>query len=554
MSISTAEAVRLIPDHILDKWQSIVDTMAEMIGVSYAIISRIDPPNYEIFRINRSNPKQIGPGACFNLFDTYCESVFKSRTKLIISNALEDEKWQNHPEVSAGLISYLGYPIILPNGEVFGTICVLDIKENAYGHKIEKLISLYKDQIESHLTLLFHQADLENEVRRRTFELSRTNAQLQIEVDERKKAYGMLEESEERFRCLVENAPIGIVIDMAGKFLYRNPELIRIIGPLPDGVGFPYFDNLYRDDLNRIKTVYQEFLEKESGIFDAVFRIHPFDSNRKSNNIKWIKCRAIRINYERNRAIIAALVDITREKEMEQIARVEDKMSAIGRVTTGIAHEILNPLSAINMNVNTLKEVFEGSATTEEQMVRTTANILNQIQDASICIEKIVRNVTDFARPSPGSFEQADLNQCVQKALNLCSPMLRKNRISIETSLSHELPFCQADTQMIQEVLLNLINNSVEVMQRVDGQRRLTISSRLRDGAANIHLADTGPGIPDEIRDKIFDPFFSTKKKGLGIGLTLAQRIVRNHGGDLRLLRSDRSGAEFAIILPTSAT
>lgn len=145
----------IIPDDTIEKWQEIVDTISEILNVPAALIMKVDPPDIEVFRASESKDNPFKDGQVFKLAGVYCEKVIKSKKKLLVPDALKDKKWDNNPDLEFGMISYLGFPIICPDGSVFGTICVSDTKENSYDNKIEELMVHYKDIIESHLKLIY---------------------------------------------------------------------------------------------------------------------------------------------------------------------------------------------------------------------------------------------------------------------------------------------------------------------------------------------------------------------------------------------------------------
>lgn len=121
-----------IPEYMLQKWQNIVNILAKIIQVPAALIMKVEPPYIEVFRSSESkhNPYKIGDKE--KLPGLYCETVINTKEKLLVPNALKNKKWNKNPDIKLGMISYLGFPILWPNDEVFGTICVLDNKENKY--------------------------------------------------------------------------------------------------------------------------------------------------------------------------------------------------------------------------------------------------------------------------------------------------------------------------------------------------------------------------------------------------------------------------------------
>jgi len=205
-----------IPKKVIQKWQIIVNIMAETINVPAALIMKIDPPYIEVFRSSESNVNPYKVGSKEHLAGLYCERVITTKDKLLVANALKDRDWDKNPDIKLGMISYLGFPILLPDGEVFGTICVLDTKENDYCKSYEKLMLQFKELVETHLSLLFqshkleetiskrkqaeeelkkHRDHLEELVEERTAELKKINEQLQREIAERKRTDNILKVS-----------------------------------------------------------------------------------------------------------------------------------------------------------------------------------------------------------------------------------------------------------------------------------------------------------------------------------------------------------------------
>jgi GAF domain-containing protein len=157
-----------IPDATIEKWQTIGDLIAELVDVPAALIMRLVRSDIEVFISSHSqgNPYRPGDREHFLGSGLYCETVIRSRDKLLIPNALADEKWRTNPDIKLNMISYLGYPIMLPDGEPFGTICVLDNKENPYCEIYEKLIVNFRDIVQSHLELLYMNRELGEENKR----------------------------------------------------------------------------------------------------------------------------------------------------------------------------------------------------------------------------------------------------------------------------------------------------------------------------------------------------------------------------------------------------
>ncbi|BCS95695.1 hypothetical protein DSLASN_13270 [Desulfoluna limicola] len=146
-----------VPEDIKENWQEITDILANLLGISAALVMRFTDPDIEVFVSSgsRGNPYQPGDKDAMLGSGLYCETVMRTKKKLLIPNALEDPDWKDNPDVNLSMISYLGYPILMPDGDPFGTLCVLDSKPNAYSETIEKLMMNFRNLLESHLELLY---------------------------------------------------------------------------------------------------------------------------------------------------------------------------------------------------------------------------------------------------------------------------------------------------------------------------------------------------------------------------------------------------------------
>ena len=146
-----------IPENIAQKWQNLVDNMANLIGVPAGLIMRIVEPDIEVFLSSKTSDNPYHPGDKEHLRESglYCETVIKNRESLLVPNALSAKKWRNNPDIKLNMISYLGFPILFPNGKPFGTICVLDKKENPYSKNFIQLIQDFRQLIESNLELIY---------------------------------------------------------------------------------------------------------------------------------------------------------------------------------------------------------------------------------------------------------------------------------------------------------------------------------------------------------------------------------------------------------------
>lgn len=354
-----------------------------------------------------------------------------------------------------------------------------------------------------------------------------------------------LQESEERFRTVVENAMAGFSIIQDEKVVYQNPAQKKLLGPLPRSPKFTELESIHPDDVEKMQAFYENISSQDFKRLDTEFRFYSKRDDGNETDMKWVDCRAIKIEYQGKEARLVNMTDVTKIKEMEHLLGIQDKMTSLGRVAAGIAHEIRNPLSGINVYLSTLEKIYD-----REDRLDTVKKILKQIQSASNRIESIIRRVMDFSKPSALQLAMSDINKSIEEAIKLSSATIRKRGIKLEKRLDENLPICHADARLIESVILNLLNNAVEVMKNVEENKIIGIESSVEDNRIILRISDSGPGIPLNLRSQIFDPFYTTKDGSTGIGLSISHRIVTDHGGSLRVSESNWGGAEFIIELP----
>ena len=168
-----------VPTQTVQKWQEIIDLLAEILHVPSALIMKVEHPNIRVFVSSESegNPYERDELACLNT-GLYCETVMKTRELLRVPNALVDQEWKANPDIKLGMVSYMGFPVAWPNGDIFGTICVLDSKPNGYSEQFRKLLFQCREVLQADLKSLQASNELELKVRERTEELRRNEAYL----------------------------------------------------------------------------------------------------------------------------------------------------------------------------------------------------------------------------------------------------------------------------------------------------------------------------------------------------------------------------------------
>jgi len=239
--------------------------------------------------------------------------------------------------------------------------------------------------------------------------------------------------------------------------------------------------------------------------------------------------------------------EITERKAVEQQLRQAEKLSALGQLIAGVAHELNNPLAVI-MGYAQLLAKDPGQA---EKTVDGLQKILHESERAT----KIVRNLLTFARPREPQMTVVQINDILASVVATHENDFRASGIEVACRLAPAVPLTKADANQIEQVLNNLVSNAEQAMLGHAGARRLELSTEVRDNAIRITVGDSGAGIPGHILGKIFDPFFTTKApgKGTGLGLSLSYSIVEEHRGKIWVQSEVGGGTRFFVELPIVA-
>ncbi|MBI5238817.1 MAG: response regulator, partial [Deltaproteobacteria bacterium] len=236
--------------------------------------------------------------------------------------------------------------------------------------------------------------------------------------------------------------------------------------------------------------------------------------------------------------------DITEERFLREHLLHAEKLSSLGKLVAGIAHELNNPLMGILGFSQILMD------TPGDKLVKDIKEKLRKIYHESMRTARIVRNLLTFARDQKTERDYIDVNDIVKHTIELKEYSLRANNIKVELRLGPELPRTMVDLYQLQQVFINIINNAEDAMAGKQGL--IEIETKKERGNLKIIFKDNGPGIPKEIIHKVFDPFFTTKDvgKGTGLGLSISHGIITEHGGGIAMASPDEGGAIVTITLP----
>ena len=225
-----------------------------------------------------------------------------------------------------------------------------------------------------------------------------------------------------------------------------------------------------------------------------------------------------------------------------------DRLAEIGQLASGLVHEIKNPLGAISLNVEMLQQQCANDKLDSEK----TATRLQRIADSTRNLQDIVNSFLSFARPARPDKDRIDVNDLLAQIIEEQKDVFEHLNITISFRPDAELPAVPADKQQLRSVFLNIINNACEALQERDEERKIIIVTRSGNNAARLMIANNGPPLSTNAAAHLFDPFFSSKESGNGLGLAIVRRLIELHNGKVQVSSNPEQGVSFTLEFPTT--
>ncbi|HWB49503.1 MAG TPA: PAS domain S-box protein [Stellaceae bacterium] len=374
------------------------------------------------------------------------------------------------------------------------------------------------------------------------------------DITERKAAEAALKESELRWRSIVDTVPDAIiVIDAAGIVESFSPAAERLFGYSADEVVGHNVKMLmpqpYRDAHDGYMDRYRRTGERRIiGIGRIVV------GQRKNGETFPMELAVGEFASPAGNFFTGFVRDLTDRQEAER--RIADlqtellhasRLSVMGQMASTMAHELNQPLTAVTNYLEAGRHLLSAGAAAPERIADLMEKAVAQAQRAG----EVIRQLRQFVSKGETERHTQNLNQLVEEALALGLVGARQLGVRVSLDLDHDLPPVVVDPVQIQQVILNLVRNAVEAMEAVD-RRELTIATRVTGDEVEATVADTGPGIAPELADRLFQPFVTTKKTGMGLGLSICREIIEAHHGHLAAAVRLGGGTVFRLTLPTT--
>jgi PAS domain S-box-containing protein len=371
-----------------------------------------------------------------------------------------------------------------------------------------------------------------------------------ILVEEKHRDEQAVRESEERFRLMAHSAPV--LLWMGGKdkrVNFFNRGWLEFTGCTAEQVtGYGWAECIHPDDLQRCIARYKAAFDDHQSV-EIEYRL-----KRHDGEYRWMLGNGVP-RYESDGSFagyIGSAIDITDRKRSEEIRRAlahTQRLAVMGELTAALAHEVRQPMSAILLDASMVEKMAQERTLTVDDM----RVIAGGIRDNATRAESVINRILGYLRKQDNQIRPVDINAVVQDVLHLLDGDAIRRSVQVRPILGRNLPPVFADRTQLEQVLLNLVVNGMEAMEDVtETARHLTVRTALtHNGSVEVTVSDSGTGIATDKLPLLFESFFTTRKEGMGLGLSIAKSIVDAHHGRIWAENNGSSGASFHFTVPT---
>jgi len=361
-----------------------------------------------------------------------------------------------------------------------------------------------------------------------------------VDVTERRALERELKRQEEFRRHLLESFPdLILVFDLKGRYTFVSPRIAELLGYGPE--------HLMGKSVDDADATAPQLAELYRGVASGKSALASSEYGTRHRDGSWRTMLGVAsplLDAEGKLAgVIISVRDVTIEKKMEQQIIQSERLAAMGQMIGGFAHELNNPLTVILGNAELLQEMD-----TSPGAQKPIAALRQEARRAA----DLVRNLQDFARPPAPGRCQVNLNELVQRTVQMQSYALRKGNITVDFLPEPSIPAIVADPNQLMQVFLNLVLNAEQAIREACEKGTIRVRLERKRESVQILFQDDGPGIAPENMQHIFDPFFTTKRpgRGTGLGLSICKTVLREYGGNIEAADAPGGGAVFTITLP----
>lgn len=348
----------------------------------------------------------------------------------------------------------------------------------------------------------------------------------------------------------VIHTPLAICDTETFRFSFSNEAFQNLLGISEEQVLESSLHHFFDDDDRfRIQSAMQILSGNEGCVREQKLKLKKGNGELLFANVEAQTLVQMSQNH-----ILFTIHDITelqglhqqRENSIEQLSRLS-KLADLGCIAAGVAHEVNNPLATVMLCIETIEYMLDETHQIPEQVSHQFEIVKKSIQR----ISKLTHQMSTLARDDKLSFEDSSLQDVIENILVLYRQKFSISEIDLKTQFPYQ-ELIECDPHKIEQVVINILNNAIYAVSKLDEERKISISVIEQAGMVQLKIWNNGSPIPEELRDRIFTPFFTDKPigQGTGLGLPISHRIMQSHGGDLKFVSSEQEGTCFILEFP----
>jgi PAS domain S-box-containing protein len=500
-----------------DFFHSLVQSLATSLNVKCVFVAEcIGSDNLRVRTLAFMQDGKFADNIEYELVGTPCQSVIEGNACYF------PDKLEELFPCEQGFNSFMGAPALDTSGRVLGHLAILDTSDMRHLPHAESIMHIFA---------------------------ARVGVELQ-----RKVTQDALQASEEKYRLLVENqTDLVVKLHRDGRLRFVSPSYCQMFSQSePELLGTNFNELIHAGDLERVENDWQKLF---SNPWTSQFE-HRVLTAMGTRWLGWA-LKALRNDAGDTVEIIGVGRDVTSRRNAEEQARQNlntlahaGRMQSMGEMASTLAHELNQPLTAILSFSQASQRVVKNQDFDQDELIFAQERIAINAKRAG----DIIGHMRGFIRKEEPRTEKYAINRLINEVLDLVHSELLHLEIDTDLDLTTRIPDVLVDPVQIQQVILNLVRNSMEAIDsHSNDERRISIATRIvKPGSIELVITDSGPGLDREVAENVFDAFVTTKQEGMGVGLSICKSIVEAHGGEMVAGQGPGGGARFSFVLPST--